>query len=97
MQLQFDTSLEGDFNQLTCLAYAVPPQIWYQFYFGSVLLQNSTDKVFVLNPVKNYHQGDYKCVPRNLVGEGVGDIKSLSVNGKFFIYFQKIRIFSYTV
>ncbi|XP_065645050.1 hemicentin-1 isoform X2 [Hydra vulgaris] len=86
LQLQFGTSFENDINKLTCTTFAFPSLIFYQFYFENTLIQNTTNNVYVFNPVKNYYQGKYTCKPRNIIGDGASDMQVLTVYVKAYIF-----------
>lgn len=60
--------IEGQSVYLTCTAVAKPTTINYQIYLNDAVVHNSTNGTMVINPVMNYHEGNYICVPINTVG-----------------------------
>lgn len=66
---------------LTCTAVAKPTTINYQIYLNDAVVHNSTNGTMVINPVMNYHEGNYICVPINTVGADGNASLLLNVSG----------------
>ena len=61
---------------------AVPQVSIYKFYFNGRLLSNNNNSEYTLNDVnRSQHNGKYKCVPHNDVGDGVEANVRLYING----------------
>ena len=79
-----NTVTQGDSVTLPCHVTAAKPQVsQYRFYLNDTLVQGSNDNQYTINNVTlSKHYGEYKCVPRNDVGDGQEATVTLNVNGE---------------
>ena len=69
---------------LTChVTAAKPPVSQYRFYLNDSLVKASNHSQYTINNVqRSQHYGEYKCVPKNAMGDGTEATVTLNVNGE---------------
>ena len=79
-----NTVTEGDAVTFKCIVTAAVPQVSiYKFGFSGSLLSENSNSEFTLNNVNRYqHYGEYKCIPRNDVGDGAKATLRLNIKGE---------------
>ena len=69
---------------LTChVTAAKPPVSQYGFYLNDSLVKASNHREYTISNVqRSQHYGEYKCVPKNTMGDGTEATVTLNVNGE---------------
>ena len=74
---------------ITCSAEGVP-DIYYGIYRDGNLISNSTNLTFTIPSLALSDEGQYSCIPKNILGAGPTKDFNLTVHGKCFRAFNII-------
>ena len=80
-----NTVTQGDSVTFTCSVAAAKPHVsQYSFYLNeTTTVKDSNDSQYTINNVqRSQHHGEYKCVPRNDVGDGPEATVTLNINSE---------------
>ena len=69
---------------LSCRVTAAEPKVsQYRFFLNDSLVKASNRSQYTINDVqRSKHYGEYKCVPKNTMGDGTEATVTLDVNGE---------------
>ena len=84
-----NTATQGDTVIFTCDVTAARPLVsQYTFFLNDTLVKASNDSQYTINNVQRSDDfGEYKCLPRNDVGNGTEATVKLNVNGEYLALF----------
>ena len=77
----------GEKVRLKCSAVANPNLIYYQIYHNEDLQYNGTNNSIDIANVTFADEGEYFCIPVNIIGEDAESSLNLTVNGNIVYLF----------